>query len=150
MTDCLQCGLSLQGRDNEAQTCSDCLLGITDESYSTIEGVIRQTINEPVMTKNKVTYKIVKDIPLRTNRNTLLDPIEMTEELMTHIFQAEFGGELDPNHRFFECYLQLQLLKEKMLKDEEDTYVSVDGESLSNEMSKGDMSVAIYNDEVGA
>ena len=81
-------------------------------------------------------------------REILLDPIDMTEELMSHIFNAEFGGELDPNHRFFECYLQLQLLKEKMLKDEEDAYVSVDGESLSNEMSKGDMSVAIYNDEV--
>ena len=129
---CPECGLSLQGRDNESQTCSDCLLGITDESYSTVEGVIRQTINQPIMNKKEI----------------LLDPIEMTEELMTHIFQAEFGGELDPNHRFFECYLQLQLLKEKMLKDEEDTYVSVDGESLSNEMSKGDMSVAIYNDEV--
>ena len=130
MTDCLQCGLSLQGRDNESDTCSDCLLGLTDESYSTIEGVILQTINQPIM------------------KERLLDPIDMTEELMTHIFNAEFGGELDPNHRFFECYLQLQLLKEKMLKDEEDTYVSVDGESLSNEMSKGDMSVAIYNDEV--
>ena len=133
MTDCLQCGLSLQGRDNEAQTCSDCLLGITDESYSTIEGVILQTINQPVKMNKK---------------EILLDPIEMTEELMSHIFDCEFGGELDPNHRFFECYLQLQLLKEKMLKDEEDAYVSVDGESLSNEMSKGDMSVAIYNDEV--
>ena len=114
MTDCLQCGLSLQGRDNESQTCSDCLLGITDESYSTIEGVILQTINQPIM------------------KERLLDPIEMTEELMTHIFNAEFGGELDPNHRFFECYLQLQLLKEKMLKDEEDAVI------------------AICNDEVGA
>ena len=129
---CPQCGLSLQGRDNESDTCSDCLLGITDESYSTIEGVIRQTINEPVMTKNKVTYKIVKDIPLRTNPNTLLDPIEMTEELMTHIFQAEFGGELDPNHRFFECYLQLQLLKEKMLKDEEDAVIAIEGDEVKS------------------
>jgi len=134
---CSQCGLSLQGRDNEADTCSDCLLGLTD-NYSTIEGVIRQTINQPIKMKTTTTEEI------------LLDPIEMTEELMTHIFESEFGGELDPSHRFFECYLQLQLLKEKMLKDEEDTYVSVDGESLSNEMSKGDMSVAIYNDEVGA
>jgi len=134
MTDCLQCGLSLQGRDNESDTCSDCLLGLTDDRYSTIEGVILQTINQPIKMNKK---------------EILLDPIDMTEELMTHIFNAEFGGELDPNHRFFECYLQLQLLKEKMLKDEEDAYVSVDGESLSNEMSKGDMSVAIYNDEVG-
>ena len=126
---CPQCGLSLQGRDNEADTCSDCLLGITDDY---------ETINQPTMTTYNREHK----------REILLDPIDMTEELMSHIFNAEFGGELDPNHRFFECYLQLQLLKEKMLKDEEDTYVSVDGESLSNEMSKGDMSVAIYNDEV--
>lgn len=82
------------------------------------------------------------------NKEILLDPIEMTEQLMAHIFNAEFGGELDSGHRFFELYLQLQLYKEKMVRDEEDTYVSVDGESLSNEMSKGDMSVAIYNDEV--
>jgi len=51
MTNCLQCGLSLQGRDNESDTCSDCLLeealsnnvskddmsvsdkGLTDEQY---------------------------------------------------------------------------------------------------------------------
>ena len=124
---CPECGLSLQGRDNESQTCSDCLL---TDNYSTIEGVIRQTINQPIM------------------KERLLDPIEMTEELMTHIFNAEFGGELDPSHRFFECYLQLQLLKEKMLKDEEDAVIAIDSESLSNEVSKGDMSVAIYNDEV--
>ena len=83
-----------------------------------------------------------------TTEEILLDPIETTEALMLHIFESEFGGELDPNHRFFECYLQLQLLKEKMLKDEEDAVIAIDGESLSNEMSKGDMSVAIYNDEV--
>ena len=111
---CPECGLSLQGRDNEAQTCSDCLL---TDNYSTIEGVILQTINQPVKMNKK---------------EILLDPIAMCEELMSHIFDSEFGGELDPNHRFFECYLQLQLLKEKMLKDEEDTYVSV------------------VNDEVGA
>jgi len=128
MTDCLQCGLSLQGRDNESDTCSDCLMGLTDEQYK-----------EPTMT----TYN------RETKREILLDPIDMTEELMAHIFDAEFGGELDPNHRFFECYLQLQLLKEKMLNDERDTVIAIEGESLSNEMSKGDMSVAIYNDEVG-
>ena len=124
---CPDCGLSLQGRDNEAETCSDCLLGLTNEQYK-----------EPTMTTYNREHK----------REILLDPIETTEALMSHIFDAEFGGELDSDHRFFELYLQLQLLKEKMLKDEEDAYVSVDGESLSNEMSKGDMSVAIYNDEV--
>ncbi len=27
---CPVCGLSLQGRDNESETCSDCLLGLTE------------------------------------------------------------------------------------------------------------------------
>jgi len=109
MTDCLQCGLSLQGRDNESDTCSDCLLGLTDEQYK-----------EPTMT----TYN------RQTKREILLDPIDMCEELMAHIFDAEFGGELDPNHRFFELYLQLQLYKEKMLNDERDTYVSVENDEV--------------------
>jgi len=121
MTECLQCGLSLQGRDNESETCSDCLLGLTDEQYK-----------EPIMTKNKVTYKMIKDIPLQPNREILLDPIEMCEELMSHIFDCEFGGELDPNHRFFECYLQLQLLKEKMLKDEEDAVIAIEGDEVKS------------------
>ena len=95
---CPDCGLSLQGRDNESVTCSDCLLGLTDDQY--------------------------KEKPMN-NKEILLDPIDMTEELMFHIFNTEFGGELDSGHRFFELYLQLQLYKEKMLKDEEDTYVSV-------------------------
>jgi len=103
MTDCLQCGLSLQGRDNESETCSDCLLGITDD----------YTTKEPM-----------------NNKEILLDPIEMTEELMAHIFNAEFGGELDANHRFFELYLNLQLFKEKMLNDERDTYVSVENDEV--------------------
>ena len=101
---CPDCGLSLQGRDNESETCSDCLLGITAEQY--------------------------KDKEPMNNKETILDPIEMTEELMFHIFNSEFGGELDSSHRFFELYLQLQLYKEKMLKDEEDAVI------------------AIYNDEV--
>jgi len=111
MTECLQCGLSLQGRDNECETCSDCLLGLTDEY---------ETINQPTMT----TYK------RQTKREILLDPIDMTEELMSHIFDAEFGGELDANHRFFELYLNLQLFKEKMLNDERDAYVSVENDEV--------------------
>jgi len=103
---CLQCGLSLQGRDNESDTCSDCLLGLTDEQYK-----------EPI-------------IIMKPNREILLDPIDMTEELMSHIFDAEFGGELDASHRFFELYLQLQLYKEKMLNDERDTYVSVENDEV--------------------
>ena len=104
---CSQCGLSLQGRDNEAQICSDCLLGITDEQYK-------------------------ETIIMKPNREILLDPIDMTEELMAHIFESEFGGELDANHCFFECYLQLQLLKEKMLKDEEDAVIAIEGDEVKS------------------
>jgi hypothetical protein len=68
----------------------------------------------------------------QTKREILLDPIDMTEELMAHIFDAEFGGELDASHRFFELYLNLQLLKEKMLNDERDTYVSVEGDEVKS------------------
>ena len=104
---CLQCGLSLQGRDNESETCSDCLLGITDEQYE-----------EPII--------------MKPNREVLLDPIDMTEELMSHIFDCEFGGELDANHRFFELYLNLQLFKEKMLKDEEDAVIAIEGDEVKS------------------
>jgi len=106
MTDCLQCGLSLQGRDNESDTCSDCLLGLTDEQYK-----------EPT-------------IIMKPNREILLDPIDMCEELMSHIFDAEFGGELDANHRFFELYLNLQLFKEKMLNDERDTVIAIESDEV--------------------
>jgi len=47
MNNCLQCGLSLQGRDNESETCSDCLLGITDDY---------ETINQPIMNEDKEKY----------------------------------------------------------------------------------------------
>ena len=117
MTDCLQCGLSLQGRDNESETCSDCLL---EESLSNSVSKDDMSVSDKGLTDEQYTTKE----PMN-NKEILLDPIEMTEQLMAHIFNAEFGGELDSSHRFFELYLQLQLYKEKMLKDEEDAYVSV-------------------------
>jgi hypothetical protein len=54
----------------------------------------------------------------------------MCEELMSHIFDAEFGGELDANHRFFELYLNLQLFKEKMLNDERDTVIAIESDEV--------------------
>ena len=121
---CPDCGLSLQGRDNESVTCSDCLL---EESLSNSVSKDDMSVSDKGLTDEQY-----KDKEPMNNKETILDPIEMTEELMFHIFNAEFGGELDSGHRFFELYLQLQLYKEKMLKDEEDTVI------------------AIYNDEVGA
>ena len=85
---------------------------------------------DTLMNKN-ITYKMIKNIPTtHSNREILLDPIEMTEELMFHIFNAEFGGELDSGHRFFELYLQLQLYKEKMLKDEEDAVIAIESDEV--------------------
>ena len=120
---CPDCGLSLQGRDNESETCSDCLL---EESLSNSVSKDDMSVSDKGLTDEQYKYK-----PMN-NKEILLDPIEMTEELMFHIFSAEFGGELDSCQRFFELYIQLQRYKEKMLKDEDDAVV------------------AIYNDEVGA
>jgi len=118
---CPNCGLSLQGRDNESETCTDCLL---EESLSNSVSKDDMSVSDKGLTDDYTTKE-----PMN-NKEILLDPINMTEQLMAHIFNAEFGGELDSSHRFFELYLQLQLYKEKMLKDEEDAVI------------------AIYNDEV--
>jgi len=48
------------------------------------------------------------------NRETLLQPIDMIEELMYHILWNEFDGKLDPSHKYFTLYVELQ----KLLEDE--------------------------------
>lgn len=75
-------------------------------------------------------------------------PREMIEELMFYIMQNEMNGKLDPDHPMMELYINLQKLLEKLDRDRRDMYVSVEKETLSNAVSKDDMSVAIYNDEV--
>jgi len=83
------------------------------------------------------------------NREITLEPTIMIEELMYYIHQNEMGGDfIDPDNRFFPLYLELQKLRDKLDNDRYDTYVSVKKETLSNAVSKDDMSVAIYNDEV--
>jgi len=52
------------------------------------------------------------------NREILLDPIDMTEELMFHIFNNDMNRELDG--RFLDLYLSLQLYKEHLEKIERD------------------------------
>lgn len=82
-------------------------------------------------------------------KETTLTPELMIEELMFYIHQNEMGGDcIDPSNRFFPLYLELQKLRDKLDNDRYDTYVSVEKETLSNAVSKDDMSVAIYNDEV--
>ena len=82
-------------------------------------------------------------------KETILKPTVMIEELMYYIHQNEMGADaIDPDNRFFPLYLELQKLLDKLNNDRHDLYVSVEKETLSNEVSKDDMSVAIYNDEV--
>ena len=82
-------------------------------------------------------------------KETTLTPETMIEELMFYIHQNEMGGDcIDPSNRFFPLYLELQKLRDKLDNDRYDTYVSVEKETLSNAVSKDDMSVAIYNVEV--
>ena len=52
------------------------------------------------------------DVRLAMNRETLLQPSDMIEELMYHILWNEFDGELDPDHKYFPLYLSLQQLLE--------------------------------------
>jgi hypothetical protein len=48
----------------------------------------------------------------------LLDPVDMTEELMFHIFNNDMNRELDG--RWLDLYLSLQLYKEHLEKLEEE------------------------------
>jgi len=51
-------------------------------------------------------------------KEILLDPIDMTEELMFHMFNNDMNRELDG--RFLDLYLSLQLYKEHLEKIERD------------------------------
>jgi len=51
-------------------------------------------------------------------KETLLDPIEMTQELMFHIFNNDMNRTLDG--KWLDLYLSLQLYKEHLEKLEEE------------------------------
>jgi len=51
-------------------------------------------------------------------KETILDPIDMTEELMFHIFNNDMNRELDG--RWLDLYLSLQLYKEHLERIERD------------------------------
>jgi len=51
-------------------------------------------------------------------KETLLDPVDMTEELMFHMFNNDMNRELDGE--FLDLYLSLQLYKEHLEKLEEE------------------------------
>ena len=51
-------------------------------------------------------------------KELLLDPVDMTEELMYHIFNNDMNRELDGE--FLDLYLSLQLYKEHLEKLEEE------------------------------
>lgn len=89
---CIKCGLTLHGNEQESDTCLTCLAQSTPhcnfgETYSTIEGAIRQTIKQPIE-----------------------KPKTMIEEVMHYIMTEHFKGVLDPNHKYFDLYVSLQHL----------------------------------------
>lgn len=76
--------------------------------YSSIEGRIRQTIG-------KITNE---------------GAIYMIDELMYFILHEQMRGKLRPDHRFFDLYLQLQLLREQIQRETEDMKVSVENDEV--------------------
>ena len=60
MRACNKCGITLRGSDQEGDICLTCLSSLTphcnfDQGYSTIEGAIRQSTNNPM--KTEITTK---------------------------------------------------------------------------------------------
>ena len=55
---CPECGLSLQGRDNESDTCSDCLLGLTDEQYK--ETIIMKLTDKQKQEARALAHNYIK------------------------------------------------------------------------------------------
>lgn len=56
----------------------------------------------------------------------ILKPKHMIEEIMFYIHQEEMGGDfINPDHKFFPLYLELQKLKDKLDNDKHDLYHSV-------------------------
>ena len=80
----------------------------------------RRTKNERTYPWN-VCFSWLTDICLGVRyvmKEILLDPIDMTEELMFHIFNNDMNRELDG--RFLDLYLSLQHYKEHLEKLEEE------------------------------
>jgi len=56
----------------------------------------------------------------------ILKPKHMIEELMFYIHQEEMGGDfINPDHKFFPLYLELQKLLDKLNNNDDKPYVSV-------------------------
>jgi hypothetical protein len=50
-------------------------------------------------------------------KETILQPADMIEELMYHIMWNEFDGELNPDHKYFTLYVELQKLLDEENKN---------------------------------
>ena len=66
MKTCSKCGITLRGSDQEGDICLTCLSSLTphcnfDQGYSTIEGCIRQTTNNPI--KRNMIEEVRKPTP---------------------------------------------------------------------------------------
>lgn len=79
MKTCIQCGLTLRGMDREGDICLTCLSSLTphcsfDQGYSTIEGCVRQSTDNPM--KTEITTKDFKYINQPTNQTMLRIKLE--------------------------------------------------------------------------
>ena len=113
MRACNKCGITLRGSDQEGDICLTCLSSLTphcnfDQGYSTIEGCIRQSTDNPM--KTEITPKDFKYIN---------QPRNMIEETMHYIMTEHFKGVLDPNHKYFTLYLSLQHLLDEYNNNQE-------------------------------
>jgi len=71
------------------------------------------------MTKELTSVNRAKQVnTMQSPAIHILDPIDMTEELMFHIFNNDMNRELDG--RWLDLYLSLQLYKEHLEKLEEE------------------------------
>ena len=70
------------------------------------------------MTKELTSVNRAKQVnTMQSPAIHILDPVDMTEELMFHIFNNDMNRELDG--RWLDLYLSLQLYKEHLEKLEE-------------------------------
>ena len=71
------------------------------------------------MTKELTSVNRAKQVnTMQSPAIHILDPIDMTEEMMFHIFNNDMNRELDG--RWLDLYLSLQLYKEHLEKLEEE------------------------------
>ena len=95
MKTCSKCGLTLRGSDQEGDICLTCLSSLTphcnfDQGYSTIEGAIRQSTDNPMRTE--ITPKDFKYI--NQPRNKMITRIKIEDYNGNDIVELNLNFEI--------------------------------------------------------